>query len=533
MKKQKLTITICPPDIGIHANFQCGISGGGLKKGYAFRTILPFMLNSLSTMAINEEETSILLDRGFSPTGRRMEIKGTVFDDNYSVPIKIEKQVTDIMNVLNGYRVPHDVWSELAGYYFYDTAPHRDVTVISGEDAKEFELFFDRDGYGVKKDTKGKLKEHFHALFDKDNRIPHTEIDPEVCLCFGSIIKIALEAQGYLVGDIEQAVRPDLYRAGMHLELQKFPNRKQVQMLLWEKTDMEPDEISEEVKITGLDLSGPQDKAISAIQMLLDKRGYTSDRPSDATYSDQYHWDKALPIIETSYSEYFDTFGLERKDGRYPRGRQRDEAIEALQSLASTRNILYERKYWSGKGRKRELLSDFIKARSPLIYFVEGLTGVNEEESSRIKAGGKFPTRRTKLVIKVSPLLIDQIDSFYTLKPKALRKEITAVTGKKKIPEAIPRFINWLLTKNKTPISISRSLLAERLGVYYLIETRQKKRLNKILEDAFDMAKKLKYLTSWRESKPGIFKFNLNPERCLRIKRQQKVIEEINSSSKL
>jgi hypothetical protein len=528
MKRKKLTITICPPNRGIHANFQCGISGGDLKKKYAFRAILPFMLNGLSIMAINEEETSLLLDRGFSPTGRRMEVKGTAFDDYYSVPIEIEDQIVKIRNGLEGYPVPHDVWTKLAGYFFYDTDPHRDVTVISGADAKEFELFFDRDGYATK-DPKGKLKEHFDALFDKDNRIPHDEIDPEVCICFGNMLKEALESHGYLVGDIELAIRPDLYRAGMRMELQKFPNRKkQIQLLLWE--NLEPEEVLKEVKVTGLDLTGSQDKAISAIQILLDKRGYTSDLPSSPIQSEAYHWSGSLPNIVTNYSEYFEAYGLEKKDGRYPRGRQRDEAVEALKSLTEPRRVLYQRKYWSGKGKKREQRSRIIRASKPIISILEGLD-VSKDEASRVMAGEDLTRRVTKIVIEVSPLLMDEIDTFYMLKPKALRKEIASVTNKKNISETIPRFINWLLTKNQKSVSIGRDSLAERLGVYYLLETRQKKRLNKILGEAFDVAKKLKYINSYRESKPGILNFNLNPKMCLRVKMKQEDIKQISSSS--
>jgi hypothetical protein len=54
-----------------------------------------------------------------------------------------------------------------------------------------------------------------------------------------------------------------------------------------------------------------------------------------------------------------------------------------------------------------------------------------------------------RLIIVISPLLVDQIETFYLLKPVTLHAEIRQLHGSKRTSRAVSLFIEWLLTKNR------------------------------------------------------------------------------------
>jgi len=315
------------------------------------------------------------------------------------------------------------------------------------------------------------------------------------------------------------AIQP-VYRAGMYAELQKFGQRQQLS--LWPELEQETG-----VTVSGLDLTGSQDKALSAIQILLSKTGYQGHRPGQQeVYSSAFQWRGTLPQLAIRHSEYFEAYGLSRKgDGSYY-GHQADEAMAALRSLEESRTVYYERKHY--EGRKR--LTDIIKARAPLIKLTEltAYQDLEEEEAEQIKAGQDIPekARARGLLIEPSPLLVDSIDSFFLLKPVTLHTEIQQLLGSKRVSRTLSLFIEWLLTKNTATVKARKELLIDKLRLTGYVERRHRGEAESKLQEAFQVAKELQYLLDWEEDGTGMLTFQLNEQRCSRISRKAAEEEE-------
>ena len=129
--------------------------------------------------------------------------------------------------------------------------------------------------------------------------------------------------------------------------------------------------------------------------------------------------------------------------------------------------------------------------------------------------------RQTKLVIELSPLLVDQIDTFYLLKPEALHTEIKQLKAGGKAPRAVSLFIEWLLTKNSREVKISDYNLAVALRIGHM----RKYRKEAYLQEAFKTAKDLEYLIDYREEPIGLMVFTLNLERCKRVKPKKQAVK--------
>jgi len=311
--------------------------------------------------------------------------------------------------------------------------------------------------------------------------------------------------------DSSLAIRkePEVYKAGLHAELQKFEDISGYRQL--KLSEVHNDET--EIEISGLDFSISEDKAFSAIQILLDKTDYKGNEPGMVIHSEDFRDSYLLPKLSMTFSEYLEAYGLKKSSsGRYSRA-QRDKALEALESLTKPRRIVYERIRF--KNRKKS--TDLIVAMRPLISLMEGYSGLDEQEAEAVKAGQSNAQRVKKLVIECSPLFVDQIDTFYMLKPVRLHEEIKQLTGKARISRAVSLFIEWLLTKNMPQVKIDRDKLAKKLRLEYLIEQRKPALVKKRLDEAFQVAKDLDYLLDYDENAFGMMTFQLNPEKIRRI----------------
>jgi len=309
-------------------------------------------------------------------------------------------------------------------------------------------------------------------------------------------------------------IRPH-YRAGMHTELQKFGQKDEtIQLMLGEDTSLQD---MREVEVFGLDLSVSEDKALSAIQILLDQTDYQGNLPGEQIESTAYQYDGFIPKISMTFSEYYEAYGLKKIRDQY-QGRQAQEALHALRSLAETRRICYRRRKRVGKGKASRLVNDVIRVHKPLISFMEGYKDLEEDEAQQVIDGQDLPQKRqTKLVIEVSPLLVDQIDSWYTLKPTTLHTEIQALLPGRRISRTISLFIEWLLTLDKQSMKISKSNLATKLRLDSLIKQRKTSLIDKRIQEAIQVAKELEYLLDYKEEPIGLLDFTLNSKKCQRI----------------
>jgi hypothetical protein len=124
----------------------------------------------------------------------------------------------------------------------------------------------------------------------------------------------------------------------------------------------------------------------------------------------------------------------------------------------------------------------------------------------------------TRLLLDISPLLIDQLDTFYLLKPQGLHKEIEHLLGGKRYSEVVPRFLSYLLTKNTLVVRVDEKTLIQRLRMDHLMnpKLRQGSRVRKRLEECCQIAFQLGYLLDKAEKRASVYTFRLNPEKCLR-----------------
>ncbi len=309
------------------------------------------------------------------------------------------------------------------------------------------------------------------------------------------------------------------YKAGGYAELQKFGKGSEVkQLLLSEPEASEPVDL----EVAGLDFTVSEDKAFSALQILLDSTNYQGNEQGQETYSSRFKGSYMLPRLSFTYSEYFEAYGLKKYGGRY-QGAVAKEALEALRSLAEKhRTIAYKRSRYESSGKARKKVYDIIRYKGPLIEIVEGYQGLNEEEASQVMAGVDMPGRVTRLAVQFGPLVVDTIDTFYLIKPVDLHKKIEDLFGGKRYSPAVPLFVNWLLMKNRKTWQIRKEELAHVLRLDYLLEQRKPAMLQKRLEECCETAKALGYLLEYREDEYGkLLILKLNPKRCGRISSEE------------
>ncbi len=306
----------------------------------------------------------------------------------------------------------------------------------------------------------------------------------------------------------------ELYKASLHGERQKLGrSREEVHQLVLSEPPPEPAELLN----SGLDFTVSEDRAYTALQKLLDRTGYQGNLEPVEVRSSGYQRDYRLPTQEFTPSEYFEAYGLKQHKGRY-QGKQREEALEALKSLArKPRTILYKRTRWQGKGQSRKKVYDYIRHTAPILELMEDIRGVEEEEAARLEAGEDLPGRVTRLAVRPGPLFVDDIEGYFLLKPASLHREIEDHFDSKRYSPSVLRFISWLLMWNRTPVQIHRENLAERLRLKNLLEQRKPSQLKRQLQECIDVAQALDFLLEYKEDAFGVFTFKLNPKRNKRL----------------
>jgi len=313
--------------------------------------------------------------------------------------------------------------------------------------------------------------------------------------------------------------KPETYRAGLHLELQKFEDRKRDskrdrQLMLF---NTEEPGVTKSLPPTGLNLSVPEDRALSAIQTLLDRTDYKGQEREEVE-DKGFVFNGEVPVLNISYTDFLEAYGLKRHGGSFG-GAQAEQALEALNSLATVdRHIFYERKRPDGR-------YDVIRKSCPLIRLTKltAWKGLDKEERERPpeeKAARGFS-------IKVSPPFIDQLETFFVKKPVSLFSDIKEMTGGRNTGATL-QFITWLMTKDTQEVKADRETLFVKLGLSSYVERRHTKEAEDKLQKAMNTAYALAYLTEpASQDGTGVYTFRLNPEKCSRItaktKRQEKV----------
>jgi hypothetical protein len=145
------------------------------------------------------------------------------------------------------------------------------------------------------------------------------------------------------------------------------------------------------------------------------------------------------------------------------------------------------------------------------------------------------------IAIEPCPILIDQLDTYFILKPANYREEIALTSKQFKVSKYIYLFIDYLMVqaelkrRHNQPLIIRISLeeLAYKLRLESYVKTRNYKRIRQILNNACKVAKEIGYLLDYRTTegvtKEEVEEFILNPPkfiRALEILEERKIIEQ-------
>ncbi len=280
----------------------------------------------------------------------------------------------------------------------------------------------------------------------------------------------------------------NLIRCGLHLEIQKYgkaidPTRPHLEDQL-ESNVVARDASTRGFVRVGMDLSFAENRALFAVQHLLDETDYRGNiRPAKA--GPAYHFQGELPRLEVPIYKYLHAYGVKQKQSKRGKlefnSKSRESALGALRSLGGKEFLMaYDRKYGSHGNEKIEVIA-------PLI-------GITE-------------TKR-KLLVTPNPIMVDQIDSYFLWKPADLFSQV--LTGRDRT-EAL--FIEYLLylfemnrrSKNRGGYVVKRQadVMARAVKMDSLLDARQNTRMRARLTGLYERGVEVGYLERYEIDVPG------------------------------
>lgn len=317
-------------------------------------------------------------------------------------------------------------------------------------------------------------------------------------------------------GPVVVSGQTPLYKAALYAEQTKFGKpRDQYQMTLAEaQTDWTPDDWGP----LGIAPTVDEDKALSAIQILLDRTGYKGNLPPDRIVSAAFRWEGNLPNLAFTWPEYLEAYGLRRDaKGQFPR-HQEDRAKAALLSLTRPRRILYTRTRYVG-GQRRH---DVIACEKPLVELIEGYQDLTNQELAEVRAGRR-PERASRLILQPSPLLLDSLETFHLYKPANLHQQIEDLVARKKGKRTRPirshsLFIQFLHTIDLAEFRVSRERLVDTLRLSKYRDQRKLSQAYQQIDECLAIAQELGFILSHQEDALGVITMRLNPEKLSRVR---------------
>ena len=332
-----------------------------------------------------------------------------------------------------------------------------------------------------------------------------------------------------------------LVKAGLHTEMQKFGDKPDPKSPPWFDTlqkEVQKNVIKYEINVVGIDYTDAQNKALFAIQKLLSQTNYKgnlSGSQLDGNNSFKFHG--YLPSLRFTPTQYLEAFGVTKfKTGRekYEYSfAERKEALKALVDLADKRNlIIYKRIYWirNKKGRREQRI-DRIETVQPLISITRGWEALTKYQDALLDKGKstkKTDEKLKEIAIEPCPILVDQINSYFILKPANYREEIylkSRELGIWKVSKYTYLFIDFLMAQAELKrrknepliITVSMEELAYKLRMDTYIKKRMWNYIRGCLNNSYKLAQKLGYLLGYKtvpgKSVPEVEVLTLNPEK--------------------
>ena len=182
----------------------------------------------------------------------------------------------------------------------------------------------------------------------------------------------------------------------------------------------DPAGLIDNVKVIGMESTLRENRALHTVQTLLTRTDYKGNVEGKAAHrtDNVFHFEGYLPTIAFTIPEYLDAYGAPKKD--YGRGREeyhpeeRKAALQALINLAKNLVVFdYTREYRDAKNKPRR---EVVRAIRPVIA---DLNIVKPEDAKKT----------SHLELKPCFVLVDQIETYFYMKPTDLYKELTAVGG--------------------------------------------------------------------------------------------------------
>ena len=269
----------------------------------------------------------------------------------------------------------------------------------------------------------------------------------------------------------------EMIRVSMHTASLKFGSK--------------PDLTQHQIDVRGFPLTYAQDRALHAVQFLFDTTDYNGNKkPVTPARGRAYHFDGKLPVLYIKSADYLRAYGVQTS--KTSRGvefspQARRIAIGALEELAFTKySITYYKTLGCGTSKRLP-----VQEISPLLKL-------------------DWDNNRRNVTITPNPVLVDQIESYFMLKPM----DIFSL-----VPDRDPvkvRFLEYLLfqlegkrrsgrksDKVNPEIRITVDNITWSLHLERLIEQRKPTELRTRLTNLYAFAKKVGYLTSYKVDQPG------------------------------
>lgn len=346
-----------------------------------------------------------------------------------------------------------------------------------------------------------------------------------------------------------------LIKTSLHSELQKFGKKpKSNQSSIFDLLDPIDDEtkkdiIKYQIEVIGIDNTHAQNQALFAIQKILSESGYKGNEEGKKLSNEEnsFKFTGFLPSVKFTPHQYLEAYGVSKR--KTPRGKleynsnERIEAFKVLRELSEKRYLFfYEKKYWKD-GKE---LFDVVKTVRPIFNIIEGYESLNLEERNALKQKDESLDEKLKfIVIEPCPILVDQINSYFVLKPANCYQEIRLLVGK--TSKYVPLFIDYLraeVTKREISakgkdinwkIDINYETLAYKLRMDKLIKDYKTKKIKEELSKCYKIAQDLGYLSEYEtivseSNNTTIEKLTLNPDKFKRVKEIDEEIIKIEST---
>jgi hypothetical protein len=345
-----------------------------------------------------------------------------------------------------------------------------------------------------------------------------------------------------------------LIKASLHTELQKFGRKPKKNGTIF---DLLPEPLDDEVQkdisdykieVIGLDNTKAQNQALFAVQKLFHETGYqgNSQGKTLSKNDNSFKFMGYLPAMKFTPAQYLEAYGVNKKEssrGKWEyHSNERSEAMKALRELSQKKYLFYyERKYWKD-GKE---VYDLITTVRSLFNITEGYEAIDKNVVTNIKTGkGALETDQKigNIVLEPCPMLLDQIDTYFVLKPANYYQEIKLLVGK--TGKQVPLFIDFLIaevTKKEISakgkeidwlIEMNYETLAYKLRMDKLLKQGKATKIKQELHKCYEIAKQLGYLMDYKTvlgATMELERLTLNSDKFKRVKEINEEIIKIDS----